>query len=179
MRAALFTYEDYLRLEEDKRYEVLEGELLEMPASTTFHQKIVGNLYHLFRSYQKEKGAGDFYLSPVDVVLSEDVVVQPDIVFISKERLDIVKEKGIFGAPDLVVEVVSPSTFKRDTEDKRRIYAKHGIKEYWLVFPEEKGIEVLELKDGVYEVFSYAFEKGRVCSKVLEGFCLNLEEVLL
>jgi len=179
MKATLFTYQDYLNLEEDKRYEVLEGELIEMPAPSTIHQRIVGNLYHSFRSYQKEKGPGDFYLSPVDVILAEDVVVQPDIVFVFKDRLDIVKDKGIFGAPDLVVEVVSPSTFKKDTEDKRRIYAQFGIKEFLLVFPEEKGIEVLELKGGVYEVVSYAFEKGKVCSKVLEGLCIELEEVFL
>ncbi|MFN7064760.1 MAG: Uma2 family endonuclease [Aquificaceae bacterium] len=179
MKGVLFTYEDYLRLEEDKRYEVLEGELLEMPAPTTTHQKIIWRLSYFFMLYQKEKGLGDFYLSPIDVILSEDVVVQPDIVFIFKERLDIVKERGIFGSPDLVVEVVSPSTFKKDTEDKRRIYGKFGIKEYWLIFPEEKGIEVLELKEGVYNVFSFAFEKGRVYSKVLKDLLVDLEEVFL
>ncbi|QWK13064.1 MAG: Uma2 family endonuclease [Aquificota bacterium] len=179
MKATLFTYQDYLNLEEDKRYEVLEGELIEMPAPSTVHQKIIWKLSRFFMVYQEEKGLGDFYLSPVDVILAEDVVVQPDIVFISKDRLDIVKDKGIFGAPDLVVEVVSPSTFKKDTEDKRRIYAQFGIKEFWLVFPEERGIEVLELKNGVYEVVSYAFEKGKVCSKILEGLCIELEEVFL
>lgn len=179
MKTTLFTYEDYLKLEEDKRYEVLEGELLEIPAPTTLHQKILWRLSRLFMLYQEKKDPGDFYLSPVDVILSEDVIVQPDIVFVSKDRLGIVKERGIFGAPDLVVEVVSPSTFKKDTEDKRRIYSKFGIREYWFVFPQEKGIEVLELKEGAYEIISYAFEKGRVCSKVLEGFCVSLEEVLL
>ncbi len=104
-------------------------------------------------------------------------MVQPDLVFVSKDRLSIARDKGIFGAPDLVVEVVSPSTFKRDTEDKKRLYAKYGVKEYWLVFPEERVVEVLTLKEGEYEVFSHAFEKGEVCSKLLEGFCLNLEEI--
>ncbi len=75
-----------------------------------------------------------------------------------EDRLDIVKGEGIFGTPDLVVKVVSPNTFKKDTEDKRRIYAQFSIKEYWLVFPEEK---------------------GKVCSKVLEGFCIDLGEVFL
>ncbi len=172
-----WTYEDYLSLEEEKRYEIINGELFEMPALILRHQKVIWNLAYVFRRYQEKKNRGDFYLAPVDVVLSQEHVVQPDLVFVSKDRLSIARDKGIFGAPDLVVEVVSPSTFKRDTEDKRRLYAKHGIKEYWLVFPEERVVEVLTLEGNEYEVFSHAFEKGEVCSKLLEGLFLNLEEI--
>ncbi len=172
-----WTYEDYLQLEEEKGYEIINGELLEMPAPSLKHQKIAGKLYKLLSTFMESQRGGEVYISPVDVVLSEDVVFQPDLVVVFEENYSILKERGIFGSPDLVVEVVSPSTFKKDTEDKRKLYAKHGIKEYWLVFPEEKVVEVLVLKEGEYEVFSYAFEKGKVCSSVLEGFCINLEEV--
>ncbi len=172
-----WTYEDYLQLEDEKRYEIINGELLEMPAPSLKHQKVIWNLAYAFRRFQEATNCGDFYLAPVDVVLSDENIVQPDIVYISKDRLSIAKDRGIFDSPDLVVEVVSPSTFKKDTEDKRKLYAKHGIKEYWLVFPEEKVVEVLVLKEGGYEVFSYAFEKGKVCSSILEGFCINLEEI--
>ncbi len=172
-----WTYEDYLQLEDEKRYEIINGELLEMPAPSLKHQEVLRNLSLMFVQHVMGKGIGKVYFSPVDVVLYEDVVFQPDLVVVFEENYSILKERGIFGSPDLVVEVVSPSTFKKDTEDKRKLYAKHGIKEYWLVFPEEKVVEVLVLKEGEYEVFSYAFEKGKVCSKLLEGFCINLEEV--
>ncbi len=169
-----WTYEDYISLEEDKRYDIVDERLFEMPTASLRHQKVICNLAYLFRRYQEEKSCGDSYLAPVDVILSEENIVQPDVVFISIERLSIAKERVILGARDMVAEVVYPSTFKRVTEDKRKLYAKHGVKEYWLVSPEEKVVEVLTLKKGEYEVFSHSFEKGRVCSKLLEGFCLNL-----
>ncbi len=177
VREKPWTYEDYLSLEEEKRYEIIDGELLEMPAPSLRHQKIVGMLYRLLSQHVEEKALGEVYISPVDVVLSPYHVVQPDIVLVLKENYHTLKENSIHGSPDLVVEVVSPSTFKRDTEDKRRLYAKYGVKEYWLVFPEERVVEVLTLEGNEYEVFSHAFESGKVCSKLLEDFCLNLEGV--
>ncbi|MFN3265108.1 MAG: Uma2 family endonuclease, partial [Aquificaceae bacterium] len=99
---------------------------------------------------------------------------QPDIVYVSDTSK---VGNRIHGSPDLVVEVVSPSTLKRDITDKMKIYEKHRIKEYWLVFPLEKTIMVYELTEKGYELFSYATEKGRVKSKVLEGFELDVEEV--
>ncbi len=175
----LWTYEDYLRLEDDRRYEVLEGELVEMPAPSLKHQKVSVKLLHRLLIYLQERQTGSIFHAPVDVVLSERLVVQPDIIFVSKEREDILQERAVFGAPDLVVEIVSPSTFKRDVEDKRKLYARYGVKEFWLVLPEERVIEVLVLKGQEYEVFSHAYEKGKVCSKLLEGFCVALEEVFL
>lgn len=173
----LWTYEEYLKLEDDKRYEVLEGELIEMPAPDRKHQEVCLELALKFASFFKKENTGKIYLAPFDVVLSEHTVLQPDLVVVLKDNLHMVEERGVFGAPNLVVEVVSPSTFKRDVEDKRRLYAKRGVKEYWLVFPEEKVIEVLTFEGQEYEVFSHAYEKGKVCSKLLEGFCMELEEV--
>lgn len=172
-----WTYEEYLKLEDERRYEIIEGELLEMPAPTLKHQKIVGRLFKVFSEVVESKDAGDVYLSPVDVVLSRHNLVQPDLVMVLKENYSILQDKGISGVPDLVLEVVSPSTFKKDTEDKRRLYAMYGVKEYWLVFPEEKVVEVLFLKDGEYEVFSHAFEEGKVCSKLIKELCVDLEEI--
>ena len=172
-----WTYEDYLKLEDDRRYEVLEGELVEMPAPGKKHQEACLELAIKFASFLRKEDKGKLYLAPFYVVLSEHTVLQPDLVVVLKENLHIVEEKGIFGAPDLVVEIVSPSTFKRDVEDKRKLYARYGVKEFWLVLPEERVIEVLVLKGQEYEVFSHAYEKGKVCSKLLEGFCVALEEV--
>ncbi|MCS7196883.1 MAG: Uma2 family endonuclease, partial [Aquificaceae bacterium] len=101
-------------------------------------------------------------------------VLQPDIVYLSE--LSKVKDK-IYGVPDLVVEVVSPSTLKRDLVDKMKIYEAQGVREYWLLFPSEKTLMVYALKGTSYELFSYATEEGKVSSKVLEGFEIDLKEV--
>ncbi len=151
----LWTYEEYLKLGEDKGYEIIEGEFLEVPVPSIIHQRGVKKLLKKLDKFVEAKKVGEVFVSPVDVVLSEILILQPDIFFISEEK------KG----------------FKRDVEDKRKLYAQHDIKEYWLVFPEEKVIEVLSLQGKEYEVYSYAYEKGKVCSKLLEGFCVELEEV--
>ncbi len=172
-----WTYEDYLKLDDDKRYEIIDGELLEIPAPSTTHQRLVKRIVLFLDKFVEEKDLGEVFVSPVDVILSDTNVVQPDVAFVSKERSDIVKEKGVFGAPDLVVEVISPSTLKRDTEDKKRIYAEHGVKELWLVFPGEKAVEVFTIKGGSYEICSFSYEEGSVKSCNLKGFELNLGEL--
>jgi len=172
-----WTYKDYLTLPDDKRYEVINGELLEVPAPTTTHQRIVKKLLRALDDYVEKKNLGEVFVSPVDVILSEENVFQPDIVFVSKDREEIIKERGIFGAPDLVVEVISPSTLKRDTEDKKRVYEKACVKELWLVFPEEKAVEVFFKKDKNYEVCSFGYEELSIRLCILEGFELNLKEI--
>lgn len=115
--------------------------------------------------------------APTDVVLSEDVVVQPDILFISKDRLNIIEEAAIMGSPDLIVEVVSPSSASYDTVEKRNVYEKYGVKEYWLVFPQEKVIEVLTLENSIYREFSKARKTGVIRSKVLDGLVMDLKDI--
>ncbi len=171
-----WTYKEYLKIEEG-RYEIIEGTLSEMPAPSPKHQEIVGEIFVRLRNFIKERELGKVFIAPVDVVLSENNVLQPDIVVVLKENSDIIKERAVMGSPDMVVEVVSPSTLKRDMEDKRKIYAKFGIKEYWLVFPGEKAVEVLTLKDKEYEVFSFGYENGKVKSCILKDFEINLEEI--
>ncbi len=173
----VWTYKDYLRLEDDKRYEVINGRLEEMPAPTVLHQRVLNSLNVLMYLFSKENGLGEVLTSPVDVILSETVVVQPDIVFVSEKRKDIVKER-IFGSPDLAVEIVSPSSYYRDRYEKFKLYEEFGIKEYWIVLPGEKVIEVWCLKDGKYVLHSIAADKGEVKSCVLKGLKVKVEEVL-
>ncbi len=169
------TTEEFFKLyPEESRLELVNGEVYEMPAPDTYHQDVVGNIFYLLKSYIRQAGKGKVFVAPVDVVLSKSLVLQPDVVYLENESK---VGKKIHGSPDLVVEVVSPSTFKRDLTDKMKLYERHKVKEYWLVFPLEKTIMVYELKDDGYELFSYATEKGRVKSKVLEGFELEVEEV--
>ncbi len=176
VKEKIWTYEDYLKLDDDKRYEVIKGRLEEMPSPTPWHQRILKTMLLIFENWVK--GKGEIFPSPIDIVLSGDVVLQPDIVYISKERLGIIGDKAIMGAPDLVVEIVSPSTTRRDTVVKKRIYEEFGVKEYWVVYPDEKAIEVWVLGEGgKYELYSFAEKEGKVKSKVLEGLEVDLKEV--
>lgn len=178
MKATKLTYQDYLKLPEEERYELIEGELLPMPSPTSRHQRIVLKLSVALYNHVEGQGLGLVYVAPLDVVFDEETVLQPDIVFLSKESLYKLQEKGIFGAPDMVIEVVSPSTAKRDIEIKRGIYERFGVKEFWLVFPEEKVVEVLVLEGGRYFLHQAVAQEGKACSKLLEGFCVELKEVL-
>ncbi len=173
----VLTYEDYLRLEDDKRYELINGRLIEMPAPTTEHQIISKRLFILLERFVGKGNLGLVLYAPVDVILSETTVVQPDILFVAAERTHIVKER-IFGPPDLVVEIVSPGSYHRDRYEKFSLYEKHSVKEYWLVYPEYRAIEVWCLKDGKYALHSVAAGSGEVESCVLKGLKVKVEEVL-
>jgi Uma2 family endonuclease len=140
------TYDDYLVLPNDgRRYQILEGELDVNPAPTTRHQKISMRLEHQLVSHVEAQCLGLVLYAPVDVMLDERNVVQPDIVFVSTERMPIVEEAKIAGAPDLVVEILSPASARTDRGPKASIYARHGVAWYWLVDPAEDLVEEYEL----------------------------------
>jgi Uma2 family endonuclease len=147
----VLTYEDVRRTPEDgRRYELLEGQLVVTASPNIRHQRIVGNMFDLLRRAQR-RGYGEAFGAPVDVVLHEtEAVVVPDLAFIAKDRLAIVTEQAIRGAPDLLVEILSPSTGGRDLGVKLRQYAKHGVRWYWLIDPERQLIRVFEWRDGAY-----------------------------
>ncbi len=143
-------WKDYEELPEDgKRYEILNGDLFVSPSPSVNHQRIVGRLYRLLFAALEATGKGEVFLSPLDVRLSRFDIVQPDLVFISNERLGIVGDK-IIGAPDMAVEVLSKSTRNRDRGVKHRRYAKTGVSMYWLVDPFKKLLEVSQLDGKTY-----------------------------
>ena len=172
-----YTYKDYLLIDDDKRYEILRGGLIMVPAPFTIHQRLLIRLSVIFSNFIKEKKLGEMLVAPTDVVLAEDTVVQPDILFINKERLDIIKEAAIMDSPDLIVEIISPSSASYDTVEKRDIYEEYGVKEYWLVFPQEKVIEVLTLENNIYREFCKGRKTGVVRSKIIVGLEVDLKEV--
>ena len=139
----LLTYDDYLRAPEGLRYELLEGELRMTPSPNAQHQTVLKRLGIILVEQLEKRGLGEVFLTPFDVVLSEHNVVQPDILFIAKDRLGIVCKANVQGAPDLVIEVLSESTESWDRVSKRRVYSKYGVREYWLVDPDATTIEVL------------------------------------
>ena len=174
----VWTYADYCRLDDDQRVEVLEGELSPMyPGPDLGHQDTVGALYTRMKVHSDAGHLGRVVIAPFDVILDDRNVVQPDVIFVSKGRQEILKERGVFGAPDLVVEVISPSSLSRDRNRKRKLYARFGIREFWIVDRRNESIEVFVLRQGEYELHSFAAEKGLVKSSVLKGFSLNLADL--
>lgn len=163
------TYRDYLEMPDDgKRYELIEGELYEMPAPTTDHQGIAGELSDILRPQAKSIGGRAFF-SPIDVYLAEDVVVQPDLLLLGPGKQSLISRKGVEGPPDLVVEILSPSNSAHDLLTKDRLYADAGVPEYWVVSPEARTIEVRILRTGVYEVHVRAGRDEPVTSPLLPG----------
>lgn len=173
-----FTYKDYLLLPEDKRYEIIEGDLYMVPSPFTKHQRISINLAHILLEFVRQKDLGEILIAPCDVLLSEHDIVQPDILFVSTEKSSIITEKNIQGAPDLVVEILSRSRKHIDKKLKNRLYARSGVKEYWIADPDKETIEVFTLKkaegyksDGIYG------RKDKLKSTVLKGLSINVNEV--
>jgi Uma2 family endonuclease len=145
-----FTYQDYLQLPEDQRYEILEGELYVVAAPNTRHQRVTRNLVFSLFQYVRERDLGELLPSPYDVILSEENVVQPDILFVCRARVGVIGEMHLRSWPDLVVEILSPGTRKKDLVLKRKIYARYGVPEYWVVDPDAGTVEVLVLIDKAY-----------------------------
>lgn len=141
---APLTYQEYFDLpESDDRYELIDGELYMAPTPIPEHQDFLAELFTMIRTFVRENSLGRAYIAPLAVALSEYVVLQPDMMFISNERLGIIKwGQYVQGAPDLVVEVLSPSTTRHDRVVKRELYARYGVREYWIADINHGTIEV-------------------------------------
>ena len=145
-----YTYADYKSLPEsmDRRYELLGGELYRVPAPTTRHQRVSQRIELVLFTHVEARELGEVFHAPVDVVFGqgrEREVAQPDIVFITSERSHIVTEAEIAGAPDLVIEILSPGTEKRDRSYQKTLYARYGVREYWIVDPKANTVEAYAL----------------------------------
>lgn len=161
-RQGSWTYEAYASLPEDGRqYEIVQGVLMMTPAPEPAHQGIAGEIYRYLCSQILDTQRGLVLTAPVDVVFSEDMSTQPDVLILLKEHLDRLQEKRILGAPDLVVEIASPSTAAYDRLVKHDIYEQAGVPEYWLVKPKAQTIEVFALETGKYR--SLGVFKGEKC----------------
>jgi len=145
------TYEDYLGLPDDgRRYEILDGELAVSPAPRPRHQGVSMNLAAILHGHVRERGLGLVYHAPIDVILAGDSVVQPDLVFVASGRESIITERAIEGPPDLAVEILSPESDRRDRVAKAELYARHGVRHYWIVDPVARILETYELEGKVY-----------------------------
>ena len=171
------TYEDYAKTPDDERWELIDGELIMAPSPKEAHQSAQGNLGAPMYLFARENDLGRVYFAPFDVVLSDTDTVQPDLLFVSKERLHIITEDNVQGAPDLVVEIRSPSTARQDWAVKRELYARHGVKEYWLVDPEAATVAVLLLDEGELKVTGVYGEGDTLSSVVMSGFGIALADI--
>jgi Uma2 family endonuclease len=172
-----WTYEKYCQLDDDKRYEIIDGNLLMAPAPTLWHAQWSFNLAVILREHATRRNLGTIFVAPVDVVLDDRNVVQPDIIFVASANKDILHDKAIVGVPDLLVEMISPSSVRRDRYQKKDLYARFGVKEYWIGDPGNESLEVFSLKQNGYESLCSAEQKGKIFSHVLTGFEFDLSQL--
>ncbi len=167
------TADQYLQLPDDgQRYELIEGVLYMVPSPLLVHQKVSLRLTLLLDDFVEEHQLGEVYNAPLDVHLSPENIYQPDIIFVSEANAAILQD-WIRGAPDLVVEILSPGTAQRDLGPKKKNYARYGVKEYWIVDPAEQRFEFYVLEKGDFATIK---PEGNVYqSSVVEGFELDIE----
>ena len=161
------TYEDYCRVPDDKRYELLNGELMMVPAPNIKHQSILLVLGSELRRFVQQHELGEVFVAPVDVVLSDTDVVQPDVLFISRAREDRITDENVRGAPDLVIEILSASTADRDRGYKHELYGRHA-----------ETVAVHRQRDGKLERTGRFGRGERLTAAVLEGLALELDDIL-
>ena len=172
------TYQDYLNnTPPDSHSELLDGEIIMKPGEIIPHQRALLKLGIRVGEFVERRDMGEALFAPMDVVLSNNDVVQPDLLFISRDRMSIITYDNIQGAPDLVVEVLSPYTIQRDLTFKRALYAHRGIKEYWQVDIDDRRVTVLLLGDNDYEFTAIYGSGDTLTSPVLPGFTLAIDEI--
>jgi Uma2 family endonuclease len=149
--------DEFLELPNDgKRYQILDGELDATPAPSLRHQRVSGRLYALLKQQLEDRGLGEVFATPVDVVLDRTNIVEPDLVFVSQARAGILTELRIEGAPDLIIEILSPSSRRTDVIVKSELYARFGVQHYWTVDPDIDRIEAFALAERSYKLVATA-----------------------
>ncbi len=171
-----WTYRDYTALDDEQHYEIVNGVLLMPPAPSWSHQEIVGEIFAFLREHVRTHASGGVFTAPIDVELSPENVFQPDVVVLLKAHADRLQERHIVGAPDLVVEVASPSTALYDRLVKYDIYAHAGVPEYWIVNPETSLVEVLILESGHYRSLGRYSGQQTLPSQVVAGLEVPVEK---
>ncbi len=177
-KRVILTYDDYAEIPADgKRYELWEGEIQVTPSPARKHQVATGNLFALLRAHVREHQLGTVFIAPFDVLLSDISVVQPDVLFVAKAHESIIREPYVEGAPDLVVEVISPGNRRADLEVKRQLYSRYGVPNYWLLDPEQQEARALVLDHGADREVSSAKGDGTFSAPPFPELAIPLAEV--
>lgn len=161
--------EVYQSLPEGTLAQLINNQIFMSPSPTNSHQKVLDSIYRQLGNFVEENGLGETRVAPFDVYLNRRNAYQPDIIFIASENLHKLRESGFYGAPDLVIEILSPGTWRFDKEDKRDEYERCGVKEYWMVEPRERTTEGFLLQNGEYTLLPS--ETGKI---TLQLFPLQL-----
>mgnify|MGYP002640444258 CR=1 FL=1 len=171
----LLDYDDYVRLPGDKRYEIIGGTLAMSPSPSYFHQEASAVLFTALRTHVEANALGKVLSAPIDVILGPNDIYVPDIVFVSHARREILAKRGIVGAPDLIVEILSPSTRERDLGEKREAYERHGVHAYWAVDLDTEAVLAWRLTEGRYGDLARLTGADALTSALLPGFSLAPE----
>ena len=175
-RSKEWTVDEFLQLEESNLpCELINGEVFLSPAPSFTHQIVAGNLYDLLKAFSKKNG-GIAMFSPVDAYLDKKKVFQPDLLYVAKENLGIISERGLNAAPDFAIEIISPSNSFKDRNQKRKLYQKFGVKEYWVIDPGNLTLEIYDLSMEDTPIL-YLAEEGIVTSNLLPGLSFSFAEL--
>ena len=173
-----FTVDDYMSMPENgKRYELLNGEMVLAPSPTPKHQSLQNRLVAMFLEIFELRGLGRIWGAPLDVIFADNDIAQPDLMFVSNERAAIVTAANIRGAPDLVVEILSPGTAAYDRGYKRTLYGRHGVRELWLVEPVAETVEVFIGGQGVLVEYASYGNTGELTTPLMQGASIDLAEL--
>ena len=173
------TYADYLRFPDDGlRHEIIDGEHYVTPSPATRHQRISRNLLYFIQSYLERHPIGELFSAPFDALLSDFDIVVPDLLYLSNERAQFLTSKNLQGPPDLVIEILSPTTRSRDRKLKRDLYERVGVQEYWVVDPEQDRVEIYRGRTGTFGKPISVPRTGAVTTPLLPNFELPLDRVL-
>ena len=167
---------DWKKLPEGYKYQLIQGEIVEWPSMTLAEHDARMNIGMFLHQFVKNRRNGEVFFTPIDVHITSTDVYQPDILFVSNDHLDYLEEDGVHGPPDIVIEVLSPSTAGFDLLLKKDGYEKFGVKEYWIVDPMEQSIETFTNSSKGFES-KFQGNAGTVCSSVLPEFCVKVEEL--
>jgi Uma2 family endonuclease len=170
-----FTWNDLLKMPEDNlRREIVDGELIESPSPFADHQRVLRKLVSIMDNFLRANPVGEVFFAPLDTILAQEQVLQPDLLYVSNERASIVS-RWVFGAPDLAVEILSETSRRRDEVRKRELYEQFGVQEYWIVDPEADHVTVYRLANGRYG--DGAVIRETLTTPLLPGLEINLAKV--
>lgn len=178
--AKKLTYQDYLELPDEPgyRFEILDGMLIKEPSPNVMHQRVSRRLQRILEDFfWQVDPEGEIFNAPLDVTFQDVTVVQPDLLYVSGEQKSIVKDARIDGQPTLVVEIISPSSRRKDRLQKMRIYQQAQVPHYWLVNPEEKTLECFFLKDDLYTLVATGMEEEVVEQPCFSGLAIELRSL--
>ena len=173
-----YTEKNYQLLEEGAPFQLINGDLIMSPSPILLHQLIVGKLYNLISNFiAKTNSGGLVVLSPMDVRLDEENIFQPDLLYISDERKSELVQDHISGAPDLIVEILSPSTAYYDLKEKKDFYEHYGVKEYLIIDPKRFDAEVYVLTENRFELRQKEKQNGTINLNTLPGLQIDLQKL--